>query len=420
MPVGMIIWLSLCGLVGLTWMLRHGALSRAARRNRRLSPESHPRPGPEAPKLSVLVAAKDEEENIETCVRTLIDQDYPCFELIAVDDRSTDGTPAILDRIQSEHPDVLQVVHVKDLPDGWCGKNNAMHIGVSKASGDWLCFVDADCRQTSPKTLSMAVQEALANEVDFLSVLPVLETKSFWERVIQPECAAIMVIWFNPEKVNDPASTAAYANGAFMLMSRDTYETIGGHESVRAELNEDMHMAQLAKERGRRIYVVENEGLYLTRMYSSFREAWRGWSRIFYGCFKTFRRLALTLGVVLVMSIFPYVSLAVAAVMYAFAQGEAAGHWRTALLVSGAVVVMLESVMYRFMKVARAARWAWLTYPVGAVLGAGMLMAAMRKVRGATTTWRGTTYRGEKHEDAEPEETPPLPDAAGEPAADVA
>ena len=246
MPVGMTIWLSLCGLVGLTWMLRHGALSRAARRNRRLSPESHPSPGPEAPKLSVLVAAKDEEDNIETCVRTLIDQDYPHFEIIAVDDRSTDGTPAILDRIQGEHPDVFQAVHVKHLPDGWFGKNNAMHTGVSKASGDWLCFVDADCRQTSPKTLSMAMQEALANEVDFLSVLPVLETKSFWERVIQPECAAIMVIWFNPEKVNDPASKAAYANGAFMLMSRDTYKTIGGHESVRTELNEDMHMARLA------------------------------------------------------------------------------------------------------------------------------------------------------------------------------
>ncbi len=401
MSVGMIVWLTACALVGLMWTLRHGEISRAARDNRRLTARSHPGYADDAPRLSVLVAAKDEQANIETCVRTLCEQDYPNYEVIAVNDRSTDETGPILDRLRGEYPDRLRVIHVEHLPAGWFGKNNAMRCGVEIAAGDWFCFVDADCRQTSPASLAVAMREAQAQRADFLSVLPVLETRSFWERVIQPVCAAILVIWFNPRRVNDPQSPAAYANGAFMLMSRDLYNAIGGHEAVRTELNEDMHMARLTKAAGRRLFVVENDGLYLTRMYASFGEAWRGWSRIFYGCFKTYRRLAATLGLVLVASVFPFVSLLAAVLGLVLADEATRSAWTWALIVTGVVFIMLESVIYRLLKIMRAAPWAWITYPIGAILGTGMVLAAMRKVGGAsTTTWRGTTYRGDQHADA--------------------
>jgi chlorobactene glucosyltransferase len=346
----------------------------------------------------VLVAAKDEEANIGTCVRTLVDQDYPNYEIIVIDDRSTDRTPELVDELQRAHPQRVRGLHVTHLPDGWFGKNNAMRLGVRAADGEWYCFVDADCRQTSRRTLSVAMREALNTGADLLSVLPVLETRSFWERVIQPVCSAIMVIWFNPEKVNNPKAKAAYANGAFMPMPRDHYRAIGGHEAVRTELNEDMHMARITKECGRRLLVVENEGLYLTRMYASFAEAWRGWSRIFYGVFKTFRRLAASLGLLLVASVFPCLSLVIAAIGYGTAEGEATRQWGVALIISAAVMIMLESVIYRFMRLTRAAPWAWMTYPVGALLGVGMLLAAMRKLAGGRTTWRGTTYRGERRD----------------------
>jgi len=395
----MIIWLVLLGMVGTTWSLRHLTISRARRNNRKLTAHTHPPFGGPAPRLSVIVAAKDEAANIGTCVRTLANQDYPNFEIIVVDDRSTDGTAEIVDGLQQEHPRRVRALHVTHLPEGWFGKNNAMRLGVRSADGEWFCFVDADCRQTSRSTLTAAMREALASRADFLSVLPVLETRSFWERLIQPVCSAIMVIWFNPEKVNNPKSKAAYANGAFMLMTRAHYEAIGGHEAVRTELNEDMHMARITKELGRRLLVVENEGLYLTRMYASFGEAWRGWSRIFYGVFKTFRRLAASLGLLLTASVFPCVSLCVAAVGYWQADGASARHWGIALVVAALVVLILESVIYRFMRLTRAAPWAWLTYPVGALLGVGMLLAAMRKWAGGRTTWRGTTYRGERRDE---------------------
>jgi len=398
MPWGMVIWLVMVALVGLTWSLRHLTISRAQKHNRRLTAASHPPFGADAPRLSVLVAAKDEAATIATCVRTLADQDYPNYEIIVIDDRSTDGTAGIIDALAEEFPDKVRALHVAHLPEGWFGKNNAMRTGVAAADGEWFCFVDADCRQTSRSTLTAALREALERKADFLSVLPVLETRSFWERLIQPVCAAILVIWFNPEKVNDPKSKAAYANGAFMLMSRAHYVAIGGHERVRTELNEDMHMARITKECGRRLFVVENDGLYLTRMYASFAETWRGWSRIFYGVFKTFRRLAATLGLLLTASVFPCVSLVVAAVGYAVAEGAERRTWGIALVITAAVVAMLESVIYRFMRLTRSASWAWMTYPLGALLGVGMLLAAMRKLAGGRPTWRGTTYRGERHD----------------------
>ncbi len=388
----MTVWLCFCGVVGLLWALRHRTISEALRENRPLTPESYPPIGAGAPKVSVLVAAKDEERNIETCLRTMLDQDYPDYEIIVINDRSTDRTAEIIDKLAGENPERLRAMHIKHLEDGWFGKNHAMDAGVKQATGQWLCFIDADCRQLSRMTLAASVQEAERENVDFLSVLPVLETRSFWERVIQPVCAAIMVIWFNPKKVNNPRTKTAYANGAFMLISHKTYEAIGGHRAVRGLLNEDMHLARLAKRFGHRLFVVENHGLYLTRMYSSFRDAWRGWTRIFYGSFETFRRLAATLALVLIASIFPFVSLAVSIVGYVLADGESKSQWKIALLVTCTVVILLESVIYRFMKIARAASWAWATYCIGAVLGAGMVLTAIWQRFGGKTTWRGTTY----------------------------
>lgn len=394
LPGILIIWLVLCALLFAAWASRHGEISRAAREERNLRPRSYPpfEPG-QAPRLSVLVAAKDEESSIETCVRTLLDQDYPNFEIVAANDRSTDATGAILDRLKAEHPDRLKVVHVRRLPDGWFGKNNAMREAVAQADGDWLCFVDADCRQVCRSTLTVAVREALTNRLDFLSVLPVLETRSFWERIIQPVCGAILVLWFNPKRVNDPKSKAAYANGAFMLMSRENYEAIGGHAAVRTELNEDIHLARLTKHSGRKLYVVLNEGLYLTRMYSSFAASWRGWSRIFFGCFGSFRRLSISMLVLCMMSILPFAGMTVSAIAALTVDGPEARWWAWAAVAGLAVVVMLESVMYRYMKLTHAARWAWVAYSLGAVLGLGILANAMLKLVGAGTTWRGTTYR---------------------------
>ena len=235
----MVFWAALLVLIACVWASRHLTISRARRDFPPLT-ESYPGGNAELPFLSVLIAAKDEEANIETAVRTMLDQDYPRFELIVINDRSSDRTAEILESIKAERTDGrLKVIHIKELREGWFGKNNAMQTGMQEAKGQWLCFGDADCRQTSFKTLSAAVRFAMANKVDLLSVLPELETHSIWERIIQPVCGAVMVFWFQPSRVNDPKRPEAYANGAFMLMTRACYDAIGGHEAgPHREVNE--------------------------------------------------------------------------------------------------------------------------------------------------------------------------------------
>jgi len=408
--VGMIIWAILLAGVACIWASRHATISRAQRDQQPLRSDDYASCPDAPPRVSVLIAAKDEQDNIASAVETILDQDYPNFELIVINDRSDDKTAEILESIRAERNDEkFRVIHIKELRDGWFGKNNAMREGVAQANGEWLCFGDADCRQTSRRSLSVAIQYALEKKADFLSVLPRLETHSLWEQIIQPVCGAVMVFWFHPERVNNPDVPTAYANGAFMLMKRSCYDAIGGHEEVRTEVNEDMHMARIAKQRRQRLLVVQNEDLYTVRMYSGFGEIWRGWSRIFYGCFGTFRRLRVTMGMLTVSNLFPYFSLLIAAgVLLSRGWADGGTGWHAVFGVASLAVVLQQTVIVRFYKVSQARPHLAPTFIVGAVICVGMLINAMFKLNGrTTTTWRGTTYRGGQLAEPVSQESPP-------------
>jgi len=387
-------WLALTILPMLVWTARHRQLNHARSRMPPLRSDLYRQDGPPLPAVSIVVAGKDEESNIEACLRSLIAQDYPAAEIIAVNDRSKDRTGFIMDSLRAAF-ERLQVVHVGELRPGWFGKNNAMREGVSLARGEWLCFTDADCVFSSPRALRVAMRYCLEHEVDFLSILPAHDAHGFWEKVIQPACSGILMIWFNPFSVNDPRRPTAYANGAFMLMRRTCYDLIGGHEAVRQQLNEDIHLARLAKQAGQRLRVVPNEDLYRVRMYESFADIWAGWSRIFYGCFGTLRRLAASLLLVLVFTMLPWIS-AVTWLLGWNPTSAASGPWNALGWLAIATCIMQLSVTTRFYAVSRAGGMYGLLYPIGALIGCGALLNAMRRVGGKSSiTWRGTTYQGQ-------------------------
>ncbi len=389
------IWIALAGMVGAVWLIRLVVISVAKNRRPILSSRSYEGPVAAPPRVSVVVAAKDEEDNIETCVRTWMNQDYPNYELIVIDDRSQDRTPQILSQLKTEFPEHLIVQTVTQLRDGWFGKNNAMREGVTLASGEWLLFSDADCRQTSPRTISVAIHDVVARKTDFLSIIPVLDTHEVWERIIQPVCALILILWFLPSRVNNPQTKTAYANGQFMLISRQSYKAIGGHERVRTQLNEDILLARHAKAEGWQLRVVENADLYRTRMYRTLGEAWRGWSRIYAGSLGTVHRVALAMAVLFILSLLPWASLAGAVISTFLSSGPAADACRTAAW-SWLIVVVLQQMtlwrVYGFLQIPRL--WS-LTYAGGALVALGMLGNAVLKTIGlSSTTWRGTKYHG--------------------------
>jgi len=400
MSIGLAVWIGLWCVVTGMWVLRLCLIHSARRKRNLLGSSTYDRPPNPAPRLSVVVAAKDEEHNIEVCLRTLLDQDYPNYEVIAVDDRSTDGTPAILSRLRQAGGDRLRVVTVRSLRDGWFGKNNAMREGVQVSTGDWLLFTDADCWQISRKTLTVAMAKALEKDLDLLSITPTMEARAFWEPILMPVCGLVLIAWFLPERVNNRRRKAAYANGAFMLMRRSCYELIGGHEGVRNQVNEDVHMARLAKAAGQRLLVAENDDLYRCRMYRSLVDAWHGWSRIFYGCIQTVPKLAISTAAVLLLSIFPWVSLVLALLGMGF--NGSGGEWLRPVAIGGwtATLVLQLVVTWQFYRMLQF-RGTWcFTYPLGAIVVVTMLLNAMLKAIGAaTTTWRGTTYRNGRRED---------------------
>ena len=388
------VWLALGAVVTLVWLSRHRDVSRACRDAGTLSAWQGSQQLNPAPTVSIIVAAKDEEQSIERCVRTLLDQDYPNFELIVVNDRSVDRTGAILDDLQRKAGDRLRVLTIDALPDGWYGKMHTVHRAAAVAKGSMLLFTDADCWQLSNRTVSTAVRYAVENRIEFLSLLPNVVTSCAWESLIQPVCTAVLMVWHSPERVNDPSRRTAYANGAFMSIQRDAYDRIGGHESVRGILCEDMALARRAKAAGVGLHVIRNRDLYATRMYATLGETWRGWSRIFQGSLLSPHRVLGAMVLLLVFSIGPWISL-IGAVVGAWGSGaDASGTWGWAMAIWGAAAVSQQSVTLRFYPLMGAARWRAMTYFVGALMSLGILTDALFRELGiGETTWQGTSYR---------------------------
>jgi len=352
-----------------------------------LSPSEPNESSGDLPSMSMIVAAKDEAANIETCVRSLTKQEYPGLEVICVDDRSDDATPQILDRLAREL-DGFRYLRIKELPDGWFGKNHAMHHAVADATGEWLCFTDADCEFLSPHVLTTALEKARDLDADFLSILPSHKAESFWERVIQPACSAVMMLWFNPMSVN--RGKVAYANGAFMLMKRSCYDAFGGHAAVRTELNEDIAFARRARDAGQNLQVQVGRGLYTVRMYSDVRQMWRGWTRIFVGSFPNAFRILLALFVIGYFSVFPWL-VAAGALLAGQTLVWQAPSLLAIALVSLVFQIAAMSVFYRLSAVPM--RFG-LVYPLGGLVACGTLINALYcALGGGRVKWRGTTYR---------------------------
>ncbi len=214
------------------------------------------------------------------CLASLSAQTYPHLEIIAVDDGSSDGTPAILADAARRDPRV-RVLRVDGLPSGWIGKSFALTSGVAAARGRWLCFTEADSVR-APESIARAVGFAEARGLALLSLTSRQLTGSFWERVVQPVVFGLLDQWFPLARVNDPAAPIAAANGIFILAARDAYEAAGGHARVAGEILEDVALARNVKAAGGRIAFVDGADLVAARMYTELTTIRLGWTKNLY------------------------------------------------------------------------------------------------------------------------------------------
>src|SRR5713101_277014 len=181
---------------------------------------------PATPEISVIVPARNEEVCLGDCLSSLVAQTGVAFESIVVDDDSTDRTHAIAESFAG-----VRVISPGPLPNGWTGKNNAVAAGAREAHGEWLLFTDADTVHL-PGSLARSLAEAKKHGVTLLSYSPEQEVHGFREKAVMPVIFAELAARFEPSRVSDPASSAAAANGQYLLVSREAYDAIGGHAAV--------------------------------------------------------------------------------------------------------------------------------------------------------------------------------------------
>jgi chlorobactene glucosyltransferase len=345
----------------------------------------------DGPSLSIIVPARDEERNIERCVRSLVVQGGIDVEVIVVDDGSTDATGAILAGLQREFPS-LHVVTGEPLPDGWVGKPWACAQGARRARGEWLLFTDADsCHEAHASASTLAF--ARANGADALSIMTGQELGSFAEAAILPTILQMVVFASGMlTEINDPLRPdRALANGQYLLVSRAAYDALGGHDALRADIVEDLEFARRLKRDGRfRLLVAEGTTLVRVRMYRSFREIWDGFTKNMYlGARGDIGAIA---GGVLFCA-----ALSVAPPLLALASARERESGRAAEALGATLLVI--AVAYQGATYVSMPRRLAIFAPIGiGMFGAIALNSTRRALSGAGFTWRGRRYPAKKND----------------------
>lgn len=354
----------------LVWIQRYFRSLKLSGKNPLADPGLRP-PLETPPLVSVILAARNEEDNIERCLASLSSERYGNYEIIVADDRSTDNTGRI---IRDKFPHVKSV-KISSLPEGCSGKSHAIFQAQKQARGEWLLFTDADTIH-SEQSIQTPLSYALRNRLHMLSLIPQPVTASFWEKVIQPLAGLLLFILFLPERVNKHGSKSAFGVGQYILVRRDAYDKIGGHGKLLKFPFEDIEMSRNARRNNLNYMLLYGNGVFKSRMYSSLAELWNGWERIF---FLTFNNQiwvlpALTLLIAL-LSLLPYI-----AVFYY-------------PLLGAPQLLLIHLSLERSYSFIGADRKYIFTHPLGSILLMAILWSAFfKKILKRGVAWRGKQY----------------------------
>ena len=371
--------LLLSGAALLFWSVAVGLFIYGRRYYRRLSEIDLP---PDAlqspPRLSVLVPACNEGDTVERAMESLLALDYPDLEIIAIDDRSTDDTGKILDRIQKQNPR-LRVRHVVDLPPGWLGKNHALQVAGEEATGEWLLFTDADV-VFAPATLRQAMAYVCTRDVDHLVLSPRCETHGFWERLFVSYFGLMFSFRTQPWKVANPRSSAYAGLGAFNLVRASAYRQFGGHQALPMEVLDDSKLGKVIKRAGFRTELLEGCDLVSVRWVVGLRGVVDGMTKNAFAGFNFSLLYALASMLLLAYTaLYPVAALILPG-----------GLTRLMGLATLAVMVYAAGAMRR---VTEAGFWYGFGYPLASLVLIYIILRSMwRTYRQHGIIWRGTLY----------------------------
>lgn len=338
-----------------------------------------PADGTEWPSVSVVVAGRDEERSVRQAVSSLLALDYPDVEVVFVNDRSGDGTGAILDELAAAHPR-LRVVHLRELPQGWLGKNHALHVGAAAARGTLLLFTDADI-VWEPSALRRSVRYMRERKLDHLTASPLIEARGAVLSMFVAAFGLFFSMFARPWRATSRSPRNHVGVGAFNLVRAELYRSAGGHEPIRMRPDDDMKLAKLLKKAGGREELVFGRGMIAVEWYHSFREAAHGLEKnAFSAVDYSLARLMAATAAIAVLMLWPFLAVFVTT-------GEAR-------IVSLGTVIVLLTLTGAISLRSGAARFRYaLLLPLGLLLFVYVLWrAALINLRDGGIRWRGTFY----------------------------
>lgn len=260
------------------------------------------------PRVSIILPARNEERYIRRCIDSLIKQDYPDFEIVLVNDESSDKTLEIMNEYQNSYPDI-KVLSVNRPNDDWIGKNWACYQGYLKSNGNLLLFTDADSYH-SENTMSLAVQNINHYDLDAITIMPRLLSYDFFTKVTLPLLTTFMHTKFSPLKVNNEKSKLGYFFGSYFIIKRDTYEKVGTHESVKHEIIEDGALGKKVKEGNFKLRMVRGERYVQAIWARNSSELSKAMDRLLIPMFKENRLKSTLLSIALFfLMIFPFMMI---------------------------------------------------------------------------------------------------------------
>lgn len=370
-------WIGLAALTAAYWAVTAVRVSRGMATVGFLR-DVTPIPAADAPRVSVCVAARNEEGKVGRGVRSMAELEYPSLEVVAVDDRSEDGTGRVLDALAEEH-DRLRVLRVEELPRGWLGKNHALQRAADAADGEVLLFTDADV-VFRPDALARAVGRLERGGLDHLAVAPDIRMPG---RLLEAFAGCFQVLFTRfaePWRARDPESGKHVGIGAFNLVRRDAYLAAGEHRGIRHRPDDDMRLARALGESGARADILYGTGLLQVPWYDSLPEAVRGLSRSAWaGLDYSLPGVAGAAAVTVAVDAWPWLG-------WLLTGGPA--RWLNLVAVLLCAFLFVGATRYSSVR-----PWLAVLWPVTAVLFAWILLrsAVFALLRGGIE-WRGTFY----------------------------
>jgi len=332
----------------------------------------------ECPRISLIFAARDEEEKLPAALATLAALDYPNLEIIAGDDRSQDSTGAILEQFARAHHR-LRVLHITELPTGWLGKPHALQRAYEASSGEWLLFTDADVR-FAPDVLRRAARLAKEREVDHLTLFGDVEMHGFWETTLLTFFGMAFHLATDPYRVGNPHSRAYVGVGAFQMVKRVAYEAAGMHRRLAMEVVDDMKLGKIVKQAGFRSCVGVARDAVVVRWHAGAGNIVRGVTKNFFA----------SAGYNLAVAIFSVAAVFLVNVAPFVAVFAAHGWIRIFAVIAVTIAVGFHVGVNIVMRVSPLYA---LTHPLGAVVFCYMLLrSTVVTLWQGGVTWRGTFY----------------------------